>query len=281
METWSSRDSCGPLKGGLNLPNKKFTLFDCTPDSLGDITPMRLLRSSRRDLLICLWICLFASTSTASAGLITFQFEAELVDDLGPSFPFALGQKASGSYTFEVNTVPDTAPQSGNTTFTRYSGALTNFTVTIDGHGTGTGGSGGDILLGDPVRTGGSFNFFSDNYHVNAPAVTGITVASSSGARNLLTAGIRLQDLDQQGLDSEILSAIPPDLAFFLDNTGPTFDSDRADLNMNFDLPSGGFNTASFQLTSLTSIPEPGSAIVLLLTVGLFQCRRRRVACNK
>ena len=91
---------------------------------------------------------------------------------------------------------------------TFYLDALTDFTVTIEGFGTG-GGNGGDIFLGDPVQTTGSFNYLSDQYQLHAPA-TGITVPSAFGDRHLLFAHFQLQDLDQEGLDSEDLLATPP-----------------------------------------------------------------------
>lgn len=208
--------------------------------------------------LIAAALCVLCIQTTVSGGPITFNFTAVWSQSgPSPSFPFAAGTTAHGSYTFELNTAPTTF--SGPNTFTFYNNAITNFTVTIDGYGTGT-GSDGAILMGDPVQTSGSFNFLSDSYQVQASPVTGITVNSSLfGTRNLRTAGLRLQDLDLQGLDSEELSATPPDLSYFLDNVGPNFDSDHAQLVMSFDTPNSGFNSAVFNLTSLTAaaVPEP------------------------
>ncbi|WP_145944466.1 hypothetical protein [Fuerstiella marisgermanici] len=220
--------------------------------------------------------------STASADLITFAFEA-VADSPSSTLPFGAGQTISGSYTFELDTAPTTTPAAN--TFTFYTDAITNFDITIDGFGTGNGGPGGDILLGDPVQTSGSFNFLSDKYVVNS-AVSGITVFSSfyNANRNLVGAQLSLQDLDQQGLDSEDLVATPPDLTFFLDNTGPNFDSDHAILNLSFSTPGGGAGSTSFRLTSLTAVspvPEPNTTAMLLLCAGcsvLRTAHRRRTS---
>ena len=190
----------------------------------------------------------------AAAELVTFKFQAELLTDQSPTYPFPVGQQANGQYSFE-RTTAGTEP-GGASGPTRYDNALTNFTVTLPGYGTGS-GSGGLIALGDPVQTSGSFNFLSDNYHVFVPAA-GITFTTFQGTSRLLTAIINMQDLDLEGLDSEELLAQPPRLGPFLDNHGPNYDSDNAELVLSFLHPGGFGSSVSFRLTSLV-VPEPSS----------------------
>lgn len=216
--------------------------------------------------------CLFGGgPSVASAELITFYFEAELTR-LQTGYSLPIGQKAHGRYTFELTTPPISDPEP-NSTYTRYAAAVTNFTVTLDGLGTASGGAGGDIRYGNPVRTTGSYNFYSDQYIASGPDTTGISIPASfptSGIRNLVRAKIHLQDLDQEGLHSEDLLPTPPDLAPFLDNAGLNYDSDHAKLYLTFDSPLGGYNSVVFQLTSLTArpVPEPTSLALMLMLFG-------------
>jgi hypothetical protein len=224
--------------------------------------------------LIAVCLCLVGhGAAVARADLVTFQFEAKLVQSQGSWYPFVIGQRVSGNYTFDMTTPPTTT--SGQNTFTWYSHAITNFTVTIDGYGTGTAND-GNISLGDPVQTTGSYNFLSDMY-VASSSTTGITIPSIIGDRHLLAAEIDLQDLDQQALDSENLLATPPDLALFLDHAGSAFNTDHAWLMLTFDVPWGGGNSATFQMTSLTAVPEPGTAsmaLTLVATLGFLGHRR-------
>jgi len=226
-------------------------------------------------------VCLLGVESKVHARLITFYFEAVWPHEPNGSYPFAMGTTARGSYTFEVST-PPTISGSENS-FTRYSDAVQDFSVTIDGYGSGTGSS-GYILIGDPVQTTGSSSFLSDKYEVHTTAVTGITfISSSHGPRNLLNASLLLQDIDLQGLDSESLSTSPPELSYFLDNTEPNSDSDYARLYMNFDTPSGGFDSAPFDLTALAreplGVPEPSAIAFMTMAVtgvlGYYGYRRR------
>jgi hypothetical protein len=195
---------------------------------------------------------------------VTFGFAAEYVEPQA-TYSFPIGLKATGHYTFELNTPGSSL---GPNSFTTYGGAIKHISVSLTGYGAGTGmGSSGDILLGDPVQTGGSFNFLSDQYYVYTGA-SGLSVPSPFGERHLLEAIIRLADLDQVGLTSTALSAVPPSLEPFLDNVGTTFDTDDAELWLTFDFPGGGRNTAAFRLTSLFLVPEPGGFVTAWLAAA-------------
>jgi hypothetical protein len=203
--------------------------------------------------------------SVLHAGPATFHFTAELLENSDPSFPFPVGQKVSGRYTFELTTQGTTFPSPN--TFTSYYDAITSSVVTLDGIGTAT-GSGGEIALADPVQYFGSYNFLADEYAVGAP-VSGISISTMFGERKLVRFNIRLTDLDQMGIQSESLSATPPSLLPFLDHTGPNFDSDAAVLSLNFDYPSGATSAIAFRLTSLSVVPEPGAVLWAIALAGL------------
>ncbi len=200
------------------------------------------------------------ATSIANSAPVTFYYEATVNSSPGSSLPLAIGQRIHGNYTFELNT-PATSAASSNT-FTRYASAITSMTVIIDGVGTGS-GVGGDILIGAPVQTTGSYNYLSHQYDVEAYKVTGFSISGSFGSRALRQVFIQLQDIDMTALSSEALSATPPNLAPFMDHTGTSYLSDHAYLGLTFDFPSGGVNTTMFQLTSLSAVPEPSVAIRL------------------
>jgi hypothetical protein len=125
------------------------------------------------------------------------------------------------------------------------------------------------------VQTVGSFNFLSDQYVVFS-AISGITMPHPTGDRSLIAASIRLQDLDMEALDSEQLSAIPPDLEPFLDNTGPNCDSDNVQLFLNLRTPFGAINSAVFRVTSLTFVPEPSGFLLSITGIALCATQRRR-----
>ena len=78
-----------------------------------------------------------------------------------------------------------------------------------------------------------------------------------------------------EGLDSEALSATPPDLKYFLDNTTPPYPHDYAELLLGFDAPWGGFNHTAFRLTSLKVIPEPTAALLAVMALAMFPRKRR------
>jgi hypothetical protein len=222
-------------------------------------------------LLVVVYVSLCANwASIASAELVTFSFEGVLLQDQEASLPIPVGQRVHGYYTFELNTP---ATQFGPTS-SLYSNALSNFVVTLDGIGTGSSNS-GDIHLGNPTQYSGDYNFFADEYAVYGP-VAGIVIPSASGDRTLVAASIRLTDLDQVGLDSVNLSATPPNLAPFLDHTGPTIASDNAEIFLNFLFPGGNVNSPSFRLTSLTAVPEPTAVLLVFVGVPAVHFRYRK-----
>src|SRR5258707_6510704 len=109
-------------------------------------------------LLVVVYLSLCANwASMAYAELVTFSFEGVLLQDQGPSLPIPLGQRVHGNYTFELNTP---ATRFGPNSFALYSNAVSDFVVTLDGIGTGSGNS-GDIHLGNPSQFTGSFNFLA------------------------------------------------------------------------------------------------------------------------
>jgi hypothetical protein len=235
---------------------------------MNSLPALRMLlrkQRSRFALLVILASAMGIDTSIASAELVTFYFAGELDEDQSPSFPFRVGQKVHGSYTFERTTLPDITPNDHDNRVTFYFDAVKNFTLTIDGIGTGQGTS-GYIYLGNPVQTTGGYNFLSDLYELIGP-MSGIKIATPFGDRHLQTAFVRLQDIDSVALTSEKLSANPPNLALFQDHLGPTFESDHASILMNFDFPGGGINTVRFRLTSLT-VPEPSALLLALLAAA-------------
>jgi len=208
----------------------------------------------------------------ASAELVTFSFTAVLDAGTGTSLPLPVGQQVSGHYTFDLNS-PVTFLGGANL-FTYYAGAIKSFSVTLAGFGTGNGVT-GDIYLGDPVATTGSYNFLSDFYQA-AAEMTGITLPTSFGNQYLDSAILRMQDLDLEGLDSETLSAVPPDLNYFLDNAAPPYPHDTAEILLGFGTPAGGYGHTPFRLTSLVAVPEPTTAITALLAfAGCFHRVRR------
>lgn len=221
-------------------------------------------------LLVCLALTAYWTPSSVGAP-VTFTFEAKLTTPSGLLFPLPVGYPVTGSYTFDLS-----SPGSdfGPTSFTIYDNAITDFRVTLAGYGTGVANR-GNIWLGNPVQTIGSFNFLSDQYVAHGDVV-GITLPTSLGDRHLRSAQIRLQDLDQAGLSSESLLPTPPDLSYFLDHTGPNYDADHADVFLNFDTPFGDTTAMAFQLTSLTLVPESSTVLLALSAFALTFPRYRR-----
>src|SRR3954447_17030596 len=158
--------------------------------------------------------------SVAFGEPVTFRIEAKLMEPQGPLFPVPLGQQVSGTYTFELSTP---AMLFNANSAAVYDNALRDFHVDLLGFGIGTSNT-GSISIGNPIQTSGSYNFLSDQYVVYGD-VTGITLPTAFGDRHLVSAQIRLQDLDQTGLNSTDLSPTPPVLEFFLDHTGPNYDA--------------------------------------------------------
>jgi len=217
-------------------------------------------------------ICLAVDCAALASGeLVTFRFEAELREPQGTQIPLPLGQQVMGSYTFDLNTPPMLF--NANSTAI-YDNALGNFGVSLVGFGFATSNT-GDISIGNPAPTTGSSNFLSDQYVVYTD-ITGITLPTAFGDRHLISAQIRLQDLDQLGLSSVDLSRTPPDLTFFLDHSGPNYDSDHANIYLTFDSPFGGVNSIPFQLTLLAAIPEPSTLALAIAALAALPLRRHK-----
>jgi hypothetical protein len=229
--------------------------------------------SSALAIGLALALSLVARVPQASAELVTFSFTAVLDESPGWSLPLPVGQKVSGYYTFDLD-APITSGGGGFNTVTFYEGAIKKYAVTLEGVGAGSGTT-GLIYLGNPVQTTGSWNYLSDAYYA-AAEMTGITISTTLGDRHLNSAIVRLQDLDMEGLDSEALSATPPDLQYFLDNTTPPYPHDYAELLLGFDAPWGGYNHTPFRLTSLRVIPEPSAAILTAIALAMFPRQRRQ-----
>jgi hypothetical protein len=210
--------------------------------------------------------------SAAPAELVTYAFEGVLHEDVGPSYPLPAGQRITGHYTFDLLSPGTTA--GGDNTVTFYVGAIKSLSVTLAGIGTGS-TSTGDIYLGDPVQVTGDFNYLADFYQVLAPA-RGITFPSPSGMYQLASIFLRLHDVDQQGLSSESLSAVPPDLSLFLDHAAQPRPHDYAEILLGIQAPGGGTIFPWFRMTSLTAIPEPSSmAGIIALLAGCLDLKRR------
>jgi hypothetical protein len=219
----------------------------------------------------------FSIPKVVHADLVTLRFTAVVSTDYGSAFEMPVGTVGTGWYQFDINTVPSLGPNSSDNLFAIYPDAIVAMHVDFGVYGSASGGT-GNIFIGDPVRTTGSLNFLSDIYQASASVDDGIVVPGSGGSRRSLSAAIFLQDLDRIGLSSEILSATPPDLAPFKDNLVPRPVPDAAELQMNFSLPGGGLTTIGFELTSLTAVPEPSTALLILspTIAGLGWARRRR-----
>ncbi len=201
-------------------------------------------------------------TSHSRAKPVTFAFEARTTFSLQPYFPFPVGQRASGTYTFDSDTPPTVHPRSDISG--HYADAVIDFNVTIEGYGTGH-GSNGTIGVGKRFFTG-DLDFVTDSYSVNSVNATGIAIPGTIlGTTRLSGARIWLDDIDQSSIHSVELPLTPPSLTPFLDNQLSS-GVDRADLVLVF---SGG-RGAIFQLESLTLVPEPSAGGIAILLFFLF-----------
>ncbi|QDV74319.1 hypothetical protein Spa11_25210 [Botrimarina mediterranea] len=215
------------------------------------------------------------SYCATAASLVTFQFVAESVSQYSEAFyTVPLGTRVVGTYTFDLDTPGD--PPASPVGFTWYDNAIKGATLAMEGFGEATGYGGGTIRIGNPVRTSGSYNFLSDQYVAYFP-VAGISLDTRVfGRRNLVGAHIRMADLDMEGIATADLSANPPDLSYFLDNTGPDYDSDNAELYLTFDTANSGYNSNPFRLISLIRVPEPSAtALACIAFVATLRNRRR------
>ncbi len=216
------------------------------------------------------------SFSNTQADIVTFRFTAVVATDYGSDFEMPIGTVGTGWYSFDSNAAASLGPDSSDNLFAIYPDAIVDIHVDFGSFGSASGNS-GILFIGDPVRTTGSLNYLSDTYRASASVDNGIVVPGSGGSRHSLTAGIFLQDLDLTGLSSEILTATPPDLAPFKDNLVSRPVPDAAELQINFSLPSGGSTTIGFELTSLTAVPEPSSALLIVSPAVLWWIRRCRL----
>ena len=230
----------------------------------------------RRKLAYCSYVLILVvgiggSTTTSLAKPVTFHFQAEVIQNLGPALSpqFPIGRQVWGHYTFESTTPANSSSSNISAT---YRHAIQQFVVTIDGLGVGS-GIGGDITVANPISTSGTSADISDSYIVVSPA-SGVSIPSvGQGPRNLTQATLRLRDIDQVALNSTALPTTPLDLRYFLDHLSSSSPTDNAELWLTF-MSQSAVYTASLRVTSLTSVPEPTTAALLLPLVFLSLRRR-------
>ncbi len=219
-------------------------------------------------------------STIASAGLITFTFEA--VNTVEPywAFPVPLGQRLTGTYTFDTCANPTATAIQSNAW--QYDGAVTSISMTLEEFGSGHGDN-GSITVGAPGLVsiiGGSIvrpkqTFLMDYYFVSA-TVGGLSIPTTRGEDlQLQDFDLFLMDADQTALDSVQLSEVPPDLTPFLDNPDRTPIADSAQIRLSFLSPSVS-RAFNFQLTSLTVIPEPTTATLVPIGIVPAVVRRSR-----
>ena len=197
-------------------------------------------------------LAVLVSTS-ADAQLVKFKFTGE-VDDVGAglSSEFTVGDTLSGTYTTDLSTLDS----NGSPTEGSYDNPFTQLDVTFSsGYAVSLNTSSGlkdtMIVNDDPL------DIYSVLASVNGPAVSTNTPArftinllAGSGPSSFIT--------------SDALPAIAPDLSLadFRDGT--------LSFGSNFD------PRVSFQVTSLTTIPEPSTLLLVGMgAIGLAWMRRR------
>jgi hypothetical protein len=155
-------------------------------------------------------------TSRSQADLITFYFQGT-VNNVNPvlSGEFSVGERFSGSYTFDSDTPNTSGGDPPN--FGLYTGALTALSFTIDSY-TGS-ATDGDINVWDNVP--------SDTYQVTSRVVTGPNVSDFE----LTLFQLEIGDSTNTALTSVALPLTPPNLEDF----------DRGFLRIGFQRPGEAF----------------------------------------
>ena len=200
------------------------------------------------------------------ASPITFAFQAVSQENyLG--FEIAPGTTASGTFTFESTTPPNT---NGNPAI--YTNAVTAVSVELSGVGTATSTGPGTIIVGDPETIVGSDPGTADFYEVNNVPISGFSVSGVFGAWNVIGFFLTLEDRSDTALSSDALPVSPPNPASY---------SDLHSISLNFESSQGSTAAPDLVVTSLTLVPEPSMVVLGAIAVAGLGCgawRRRRAA---